>query len=34
MEKRYEEDTEKLKKTNCGNKKLLEQMAGDLKMAN
>ncbi len=34
IEKRYAEDTEKLKKKNTGNKKLLEQMAGDLKLAN
>ena len=34
QEKRYEEDTEKLKKKNCANKKLLEQMAADLKLAN
>ena len=34
IEKRYAEDTEKLKMKNTGNKKLLEQMAGDLKLAN
>lgn len=34
MEKRYEEDTEKLKRKNCGNKKLLEQMTADIKLAN